>query len=248
MYENTDAADPSCSYEPSTSDSSKEPPRKKTKVWYAQGFSEVWLQDPELKDWIKQNPKNRYEVVCTVCSVTLTNANKAGLLAHKATNKHVNNSLAAKNSLQISTYFNKPKDVSLEDKVAKAEICLTAFMAEHSTPFLQADHLVECCKRMFPDSIIAQKMTLKLKRSKASYVMQHGIAHHERQRLISKCQRQKFSVIIDESTDVSVSQILAVVVRYFDEEKCEVVDSLLDLVEVADGTAEGLIRVFQTAS
>ena len=199
-----------------------------------------------MKDWIKQNPKNRYEVVCTVCSVTLTNANKAGLLAHKATNKHVNNSLAAKNSLQISTYFNKPKDVSLEDKVAKAEICLTAFMAEHSTPFLQADHLVECCKRMFPDSIIAQKMTLK--RSKASYVMQHGIAHHERQRLISKCQRQKFSVIIDESTDVSVSQILAVVVRYFDEEKCEVVDSLLDLVEVADGTAEGLIRVFQTAS
>jgi len=63
MSENTNAADttiPSCSYEPSTSDrpSSKEPPRKKTKVWYAQGFSEAWLQDPELKDWIKQNPKN----------------------------------------------------------------------------------------------------------------------------------------------------------------------------------------------
>jgi len=46
MSENTNAADttiPSCSYGPSTRDSSKEAPRKKTKVWYAQGFSEMYL-------------------------------------------------------------------------------------------------------------------------------------------------------------------------------------------------------------
>lgn len=57
---------------------------------------------------------------------------------------------------------------------------------------------------------------------------------------------QKVSILIDECTDTSVSQVLAVVVRYFDEKPQEVVDALLDTVEVADGTGEGLYKAVRT--
>ena len=46
--------------------------------------------------------------------------------------------------------------------------------------------------------------------------------------------------MIDESTDISVTQILAVVVRYFDSNKHDVVDALLDTTEVENGTAQHL--------
>ena len=47
-------------------------------------------------------------------------------------------------------------------------------------------------------------------------------------------------IIIDESTDIFVMQILAVVVRYIDSNKHDVVDALLDTIEVENGTAQHL--------
>ena len=51
---------------------------------------------------------------------------------------------------------------------------------------------------------------------------------------------QKFFIIIDESTDISTVQVLAVVVRYFDSKKDDFVDTLLDSIIVETGTASGL--------
>ena len=40
--------------------------------------------------------------------------------------------------------------------------------------------------------------------------------------------------------------VLEVVVRYFDEQRCTAVDSLLDLIEDDDGTPSGLCLSFKT--
>lgn len=70
--------------------------------------------------------------------------------------------------------------------------------------------------------------------------MQEGTAHKEREDLSEICRKQKFSIVIDESTDISVAQILAVMVRFLDETKFKVADALLDTVEVGDETGQGL--------
>ena len=54
--------------------------------------------------------------------------------------------------------------------------------------------------------------------------------------------REQFFTIIDENTDISVTRILAVVVRYFDSHKHGVVDALLDTIEVENGTAQHLYQ------
>ena len=93
----------------------------------------------------------------------------------------------------------------------KAEVLISGFMAEHRMPFLQADHLSGLMRKMFPDSKIAQK--IRVKKTKSSYVMQEGIAWEEVESLSSICRENKFSIIIDESTDISVSQIVQFLLR-----------------------------------
>ena len=78
--------------------------------------------------------------------------------------------------------------------------------------------------------------------------MQDGIAFHEKLEVTNICKESKFLTIIDESTDISVTQILAVVVRYFDSNKHDVIDALhalLDTIEVENGTAQHLYQAIK---
>ena len=149
------------------------------------------------------------------------------------------NMSAKQNQCTISALFKKSQDSqSMEENAAKAELLLVAFMAEHHTPFSPSGHLIETIKAAFPDSAIAKKVTLN--KTKASYVMQHGVAWQEKVDLKKILQTQKFSLLIDESTDIAIQQVLAVVVRYFDEHAAKTVDSLLDVVEIGDASGQGL--------
>ena len=223
-------------------DSTDQEGSTKCKQWYNQAFKKEWLEIPDFKDWLEPDKNDKYAVRCKVCDVKLSNTNKAKLYTHKATTKH-NRNFESRRSTPTITNFLAKKEPTLKERVARAELSLVSFMAEHSTPFLQADHMVGLCKKMFPDSAIAKAMSLK--RTKASYVMT-GVADQERRDISTILRTTKFSIIIDESTDISVAQILAVVVRYYDNVQQRVIDSLLDAVEVEDGTAQGLYKVVQT--
>ena len=112
------------------------------------------------------------------------------------------------------------------------------YFVEHNLPFAAVDHLFDICKKALPDSNIVKNISMK--RTKLSYIIQDGIAHHEKMQITDICKSNKFSIIIDESTDISVTQILAIVVRYFDNTVHDVIDSLLETIVVERGTALGL--------
>ena len=124
-------------------------------------------------------------------------------------------------------------------KVATAELKLSGFFVEHHVPFAQANHLVKVLKEIFPDSKIAQN--IKMGKTKTSYIV-NDIAREERFELAKILQSQKFSVIIDETTDISISQILGIVivVRYLDYKRSQVVGAMLDTVDMENGTGAGL--------
>uniref|UniRef100_A0A0L8I0C4 DUF4371 domain-containing protein n=1 Tax=Octopus bimaculoides TaxID=37653 RepID=A0A0L8I0C4_OCTBM len=71
-------------------------------------------------------------------------------------------------------------------------------------------------KRPFP---IVKKLT---------YIIQDRIAHSEQNEILEILKKQKFSLLIDESSDISVTQILAIVVCFFDKQSLNVKDALLD--------------------
>lgn len=88
---------------------------------------------------------------------------------------HIKNSNAKKNIVSIQQHFKKRPGLGHQEKVAKAELLISGFMSEHNMQFSQADHL----KRAFNDSDIAKDVSLR--KTKASYVIQDGIAWDEQQ-------------------------------------------------------------------
>lgn len=112
-------------------------------------------------------------------------------------------------------------------------------MAEHGILFSQVNHLLPVIK-MFPECHTAQKMTINT--TKAAYTMQDGTVWEESCHISKVCQESKISIVIDESTDISVSQIQAVKVRFYDSKKCKVTDALLDIIEIDEASAEGLYK------
>lgn len=88
-------------------------------------------------------------------------------------------------------------------------ICL---IAEHNLPFLLADHFTELCKTMLPDSQIAQ--SLNMKRTKWTEMVQK-FSNHIKDDLVQQLMGNPFSLIIDESIDVSTTKCLTVLVKIF---------------------------------
>lgn len=105
---------------------------------------------------------------------------------------------------------------------------LALFVSEHCT-MNSIDHLSEACCLMFQDSVLASK--IKMHRTKSTNVIENVLALHFESLLCKDVGAQKFGVLIDESTDVSVIKVLGIVIRYFSFSESEVVSTFLTLQE-----------------
>ncbi|XP_068244854.1 uncharacterized protein [Palaemon carinicauda] len=119
-----------------------------------------------------------------------------------------------------------------------ATILFACFIAEHNLPFTTADNLMDLMKRMFPDSAIAQ--SLSMKRTKCTDVIK-TMGRTVTNSLAKKLRTSKFSVIMDESTDVSTIKSCAVIVRFYDSSVQKITTAMLDLVNIydSDNNAQG---------
>ena len=81
-----------------------------------------------------------------------------------------------------------------------------------------------------------------MKRTKAIYTTVEGIGREESLDIINVLKNQTFSILLDKSTDVSVTQMLALVVRYVNANTMQTVDRCFDIIEVVDGTSLGLFK------
>ena len=163
------------------------------------------------------------------------------LIAQKYTATHKKCFEAAKPNVSIDQ-FRTENTKSETDQLCNSEARIAEFFSEHHVPFIRVDHLLGVCKRAFPGSDNAKK--LDFKKTKLSYIIQDGIARLEKIEVNDICRNQNFSVIIDESTDISVTQVLVIVVRDFDLKKLDVVGALLDTVAVENGSETQLFDEF----
>lgn len=162
------------------------PPRKMSKKWYNQSFKDEWLNDENFKEWLKEDASEKGCSYCICCETKIKNANKSMLIAHSKTSKHENNIKFRKSTTKLDAFVKKRKPTENEE-VAKAELMISAFIAEHHLPFAQTDHLVEVCKKAFHDSNIAKAVTMRA--TKATYIIQEGIAYHEKIEIADLCRK-----------------------------------------------------------
>lgn len=223
----------------------KVPPKKKQKMDVPKKekkktFVSSWKNLGEFKGWLEKSIKapsegNEY-AFCKVCNCDIM-AHKSVLLKHSKSEKHkLNLQKVASNSKLPDMFRPKADDIAVKN----AEIKLCALLASNNLPFLLMDTLTPLIKNIFPDSKIANQ--LNLKRSKATSILCNSLGENFLTDLYSKLKEPGcfFSLIMDETTDISVKKQCAFTVIYYDYETSITKTQFFDLVEVHGSTANDL--------
>ena len=205
------------------------------KTQYSQRFRKEWLRDNRYKNWLLEVPGDDKKGFCKFCKCSLT-AKLCDIEKHRSTNKHKKAEEPFSTERQTVLPFKKLGEAK------KVEGTLAMFVAEHCS-IRVVDHLSEVCKVCFNDSKAGSEQ--KLKRSKCSGIICNILAPHFTENLKSDVGDRKFSLIIDESIDVSTSKMLGIVIRYYSDAKKCIVVTFLDLVELTECSAEAICEVLK---
>lgn len=130
--------------------------------------------------------------------------------------------------------------------IFSGEIRLASFVAEHNLPFRIMEHLPKLIQSVCPDSKIAEE--IKCSTTKTHAIIDHIIGKESFDNLCEDLRQTKFSLIIDESTDLSTTKHLCLVVRY--AKKNRIWDCFLALVPLEAANAvslfEHIVNVFNS--
>ncbi|KAF9424289.1 hypothetical protein HW555_000428 [Spodoptera exigua] len=223
----------------SSSTMREEPLPKKQKQ--QRDFNENWLTNTTFKNWISKREQECGTITayCKVCNCTVLN-HKPALVKHMNTAKHVQNISSKSQTIPIQQML-KPKP---EDELRKrAELKICAFLAHHNLSFSLMDDLIPFLKNTLTDSNTIKSISLG--RTKATNTIKTVLGLILTQELIDKLKKTPFSIIMDETTDISVKKQCALAVIYYDEVDC-VRTQFLDIYEVKSGKAEDLCNSLLT--
>lgn len=101
---------------------------------------------------------------------------------------------------------------SQQNGLKTADLHLAAFISEHNLSFNLLEHLPSLLSKVCPDSEIAKK--IKCSRTKCSCIIKNVIGKKNEEEICEILKQNKFSLIIDESTDRSCTKHLCLVCRY----------------------------------
>ena len=218
------------------------PPSKRQKV---KQFVYSWTLEPEFSGWLQAVQDDPERAFCTVCQKKLK-CGKSEFRKHSSTAIHVRKLLGAPaDVVDLASAMSKNEESAHKVDVKSAEIRLSAFIAEHNIAIQVVDHLVSVCKKSFKDSRIVHDVTLG--RTKCTQIITNCLGERELQKLIDTLKSQKFSILVDESTDITDTKSLCVLAQFVLPYTKKVVTELLQLVELdaTDCSAENVYAAFK---
>ncbi|XP_043271187.1 uncharacterized protein [Venturia canescens] len=182
-----------------------------------QKFRDIWLLESDFKNWLTRDLDSKYKAKCTLCKTSLT-SEIAVIRNHAKTRSHMLKieSISKNNQQTIDTFVgqNKITENSISTSVKRAEIKLCGFMVDHNIPF----------------RVILKD--LQLKSTKATAIVKNVLGESQKEILTKKLQSTKFSILIDESTDISAIKTLCIIVRFYDAEEGKVVSRFWELCQI----------------
>ncbi|XP_046671170.1 E3 SUMO-protein ligase KIAA1586-like [Homalodisca vitripennis] len=217
-----------------------------------QKYRSQWENDDRFKKWLEADKTNAFKAHCRLCNVSM-NAELIVLKNHDKSKKHQELMLNLKHKSQPKiTALGFVKKMPQNVKSQTVEIKLAGFFAEHNISFNVADHLIHLLKKLIDYSETLKNISLK--RTKCNAVVRNVIGNTFKEQLIEKLKETKFSILIDESTDISMIKTIrpaglsggrtnrgpnlreSTVVRFFDKLQGKVVSNFFELKSVFDSS------------
>ena len=150
----------------------------------------------------------------------------------------MNNSLQrAAASVNLQPTMNSFTTESTKKSVKKADIMLAATIAVNGS-IRTVDSIGEVIKdHAAPNSVWAES---RIHYTKCSMIIKNELGESMREEIKESMKGQKFSLLVDESTDVSSTKLMAVCVCYFNSDLKKVVYQFLGQEEVVSCSGENL--------
>jgi len=144
--------------------------------------------------------------------------------------------------------LNTPDEISslsFEDRKKIVEIKFAALIVEKNIPFQTAESILSFFQDIGKDLEILRSMTMN--RKKAPEIVNNVSYAREQERLIETLQNNKFSIFIDETSDMTNEKWMTFLVRYVEPQTLNVRTELLELIhlDASDCTAEKLFITFR---
>ena len=220
----------SAQHQPSSvDDGSGKPPLKSLKQDLRK-FKEDWKQDPKLSCFESHGKK----AFCTICSKVIE-----GSVSHLY--RHVESTYHKTRASVVSVSADIRKEVGksgMKQKSEKGRLLWLKFICDHNLPFSLMDHLTQTAAKVYTDSKIAP--SIQSGRTVSKGLIVNCIGKESLNIIVEKLKTQKFSLLADETTDVSTTKQLALVVRFLDDKTESVQDNFLQLIDMPIATADAL--------
>jgi len=192
------------------------------------------FQDDDFKSWLAAVVDDPFRAKCKACDSKFT-AGLSDIKRHSESAAHKKRMLTFRKQQYLSSWV-RPSSTStsekdeLDTKVKFTEIKLASYFCEHNIPMKSIDHLSELLKEIFPDSEIANNV--KMHRTKCTSIVTNVLGKRETASLSSELKNNKFSLLIDEGTEIAQTKLIACVVKYFSEVQSDVTQ-LLEVISHA---------------
>lgn len=208
---------------------------EKTQKKYIQNFRKEWLTFPQFKNWLMEIPDHPSRARCKYCKSDFA-AKLSDIKNHMTSAKHTKTAqpFSAGRSLTQTTLTFANKDL----QSIEAEARLSLYVCAHSS-ILPIDHLGELCKNTFHDPTAKN---LKIHRTKCSGILKNVFYPHFQKTLLQSVVTgfAKYSLLLDESNDISVVKLLGIAIIFYDDERSKRVSTFLALVELTQCNAESI--------
>ncbi|KAE8753063.1 hypothetical protein FOCC_FOCC000408, partial [Frankliniella occidentalis] len=231
------------------------PPKKKRKKDDASSsekkkvFQTSWLSMPQYQGWLQQDPKgDPLYFCCRACGGKRLKGGKTEIDRHGGTLEHQKCVRQLHGTKSIATAFQAQATGPAQqhrNNVKKAEINIAAIFAEHNIPIHVVDNVVDVFKKVAPDSAILKDVTLD--RTKCTAVLTNVVAKTEIEETVQNIKNCPFSILVDESPDVSHKKNFCVIVKYVDPKTNLIRTDLLHMIELdpKDCSAEKIFGSFE---
>lgn len=204
---------------------------------YSQKYKRKWAKEQIFSGWLKEDKSDPKRALCSCCQkVMKAKRSVLKLHAESQSHKYKVKQLHDPNIRTLEDVNCTP--MILERQVKEGELKLAAFIVEHNLSFSTMDHLSDLLAGICPDSKVAAG--IKCKRTKTTGIVKNIMGPQLHSNLVSILRASCFSLLIDESTDVSAVKQLCLVVRYFDNSVNKVVSKHYALIDVPQADAATL--------
>ena len=186
--------------------------------------------------WLAPVEGDKNKAFCKLCKLELK-THKNDLRKHAATAKHKNKIKESENLATIRP-INQAFRPAVSESRKIAEIRTAVFIAKHTT-FLAVDHLMLLLPSVFPDSTIAAN--LRMHRTKCTGLITNLISPCLFKELIEDVGTSFFSLIVDESTDVSQKKMFALCIGYYSVSTQSIRTTFLKMINLGPSATSDII-------